>query len=374
LHRRTQASTEGLAGRLAARARVMRDGVTVEIPAREIVPGDVVIVAAAESFPADGVLIGGTNLQADESALTGEALPVRKRPFDSASMRCDVETESREVSIEHDHWAAAGTRLLTGEAHLRVVVTGSETLYGEIVRSAQAGAHERTPLQKALTSLVIALLVVATILGVALGVTRYLQGHGALDALLSAVTLAVAALPEEFPVVFAFFLSVGVYRLAHRQALVRRAVVVENIGRVTCICSDKTGTLTEGRLHLSHVQPAAGSTAEACTALAASAARPDSSDPLDQALLAAAKPIAGALVAAFPFPEDRRRETAVLRDGDGRLLAVIKGAPETVLAQCDLEPEQRAAWLARTAQLAAGGHKIIACARRGLTDFSGAEP
>lgn len=374
LHRRTQASTEGLAGRLAARARVMRDGVTVEIPAREIVPGDVVIVAAAESFPADGVLIGGTNLQADESALTGEALPVRKRPFDSASMRCDVETESREVSIEHDHWAAAGTRLLTGEAHLRVVFTGSETLYGEIVRSAQAGAHERTPLQKALTSLVIALLVVATILCVALGVTRYLQGHGALDALLSAVTLAVAALPEEFPVVFAFFLSVGVYRLARRQALVRRAVVVENIGRVTCICSDKTGTLTEGRLRLTHVLPASDASEDELLHIAAFASRRESADPMDRAIRERVPNANAQRIASFPFGEDRRREVNIVRDDRGRTVAAAKGAPETILGMTALSQSERDEWLRRTIELASSGHKVIACACLELSNWPGGEP
>ncbi|MBL9033137.1 MAG: cation-transporting P-type ATPase [Rhodospirillaceae bacterium] len=368
LHRRTLASIEGLAGRLAARAQVIRDGAPCSIAAAELVVGDLVLLESGDALPADGLIVAGENMQVDESALTGESFPVRKHAFAGAMPSAGA------VVVEERHWGAAGTRLLAGQGRLRVARVGAETLYGQIVRSARQGRQERTPLQHAIGSLVSWLLAAAVLLCIVLAVTRYLQGYGLLDAFLSAVTLAVAALPEEFPIVFTFFLGVGVYRLAHRQALVRRAVVVENIGRITCICSDKTGTLTEGRLHLSHVQPAAGSTAEACTALAASAARPDSGDPLDQALLAAAKPIAGALVAAFPFTEDRRRETAVLRDGDGRLLAVLKGAPETVLAQCDLEPEQRASWLARTAELAAGGHKIIASARRSLTGFSGAEP
>ncbi len=103
-----------------------------------------------------------------------------------------------------------------------------------------------------LVDLVAIMLMAALVMCVALAAIRSMQGHGLVDAFLSAVTLAVAALPEEFPVVFTFFLGVGVYRLARRQALVRRAVAVENIGRVTCICSDKTGTLTEGKLALSH--------------------------------------------------------------------------------------------------------------------------
>ena len=153
------------------------------------------------------------------------------------------------------HWVAAGTLLLTGRARVRLAYTGPETLYGEIVRLALQGTHARTPLQAAIGRLVAMLLAAALLMCVVLAVIRLYQGYGIVDALLSAVTLGVAALPEEFPVVFTFFLGAGVYRLAKRQALVRRAVAVENIGRITCICSDKTGTMTEGRLVLAHRAP-----------------------------------------------------------------------------------------------------------------------
>ncbi len=375
LHRRTQASTEGLAGRLAARARVLRDGVFVDIPATEIVPGDVVIVRESEPFPADGVLIAAQNVQVDESALTGEALPVRKQRFESLLPAPDGNEASREYVIEHEHWAAAGTRLLTGEVHLRVVLTGADTLYGQIVRSAQAGARERTPMQKALTSLVATLLMAASAMCVALGVTRYLQGHGALDALLSGVTLAVAALPEEFPVVFTFFLSIGVYRLARRQALVRRAVVVENIGRVSCICSDKTGTLTEGRLHLTHARPARHVSEQTLLRAAALASRAESADPMDRALRERAPDAFEETVATFPFTEDRRREVTILRTQQSGLVAVAKGAPETIIGMTTtLSQAEREKWLRETMELASSGHKVIACARCDLESWEGGEP
>src|SRR6185369_5251372 len=117
--------------------------------------------------------------------------------------------------------------------------------------------------------------------------------------LVSAVTLAVAALPEEFPVVLTFFLGVGVYRLARRQALVRRAVSVENIGRVSCICSDKTGTITDGRLRLTHSIPADGTSAGQLLGLAARASRAGHGDPLDEVILREAT-VAGAVISAAP--------------------------------------------------------------------------
>lgn len=367
LHRRTQASTEGLAGRLSSTATVVRDGEVTVLRAVDLVPGDLAIVAEGESFPADGLIVEGRGLLVDESALTGEAVPVSKAPFPG------LLGAAAEVSADALHWGMAGTRLLTQTAMLRVVYTGSETLYGEIVRSAQAGRHARTPLQRAIASLVLALVLIAILACVALAVVRLRQGHGIVDAVVSAVTLAVAALPEEFPVVFAFFLGVGVYRLARVQALVRRAVVVENIGRVTCICSDKTGTLTEGRLRLVDVVPAPGVTRERLLEAAAATSRAESGDPLDQAVLATAR-ARGARVATFPFTEDRRREVAVIHDADATPRCLAKGAPETILEMTDLSPGERASWRVRSDELASSGRKVIACAGRVLEAWTGDEP
>jgi Ca2+-transporting ATPase len=364
LHRRTRASTEGLHSRLASTATVVRDDVPRPQPATAIVPGDLVLVAAGEPFPADGIVIDGADLQSDESILTGEAYPVAKRPPPA------LLGEGGEPLVEHEHWGFAGTRLLTGRASLRVVFTGGETLYGEIVRSAVSGGHPRTPLQSAIQSLVSVLVAAAAVMCLIMAWARLRQGYGWVDALVSAVTLASAALPEEFPVVFTFFLGVGVYRLARRHALVRRAVSVENIGRVSCICSDKTGTITQGRLHLAHLVAAAGIDDARLLALTALASRHDSRDPLDVAILRDAKTGAGSdrgeAIAVFPFTEGRRRETAIVRRDGGGLIAVAKGAGETVLAMCALSPAEAKEWAERMHALAAEGHRVIACAWRPL--------
>ncbi len=372
LHRRTQASTAGLASRLATTARVLRGGVAREIAARDLVPGDLTIVATGQPFPADGIVVGGEEIQADESALTGEAFPVRKRSAAAATLQ-------GEAAVDAEHWGFAGTRLLTGEARLLVALTGGETLYGEIVRSATRGPAVRTPLQSAIASLVAALVVGAAVVCIVLAAVRLWQGHGWVDALLSAVTLAVAAIPEEFPVVFTFFLGVGVHRLAKQRALVRRAVSVENIGRITCICSDKTGTITEGSLRVGHVEPAPGADEASLLAAGALASRAATGDPLDLAILAAATAAGagGAAVeslATFPFTEDRRRETSVVRTADGAIRTATKGSPEVVLALCELTAAARAAWVAKVDAWAADGHKVIAVASRPLGAFDGGEP
>jgi Ca2+-transporting ATPase len=369
LHRRTDASIEGLR---AASPRAPPSSATVRgRPSRR--PRSCPAISSGgrrRGLPADGVVIRGERMQADESTLTGEAFPVRKDPLP------DVPRHDDAANVDGGHWVFAGTRLLTGEARVRIVYTGGETLYGEIVRSATRGVHARTPLQSAVANLVAVLVVAATLVCLVLAWVRYQQGHGLIDALLSAVTLAVAALPEEFPVVLTFFLGVGVYRLAKRQALVRRAVVVENIGRVSCICSDKTGTLTEGRLELTHRCPADAVTPDRLLLLAAVASRRETGDPMDLAILDSLdEPLPTDRVASFPFTEDRKRETGIMRQ-HGTLVAAVKGAPEVVLEQCTATAEERVRWSARIDELAGTGHKVIACAWRPLdaTPWPGGEP
>jgi Ca2+-transporting ATPase len=365
LHRRTQASMAGLKSRLSTTATAFRDGVKETVPTDQLVPGDLVLVSSGEAIPADALVVSGGNIQVDESVLTGEAYPVIKRPLECAP------TDGGEPLVDEVHWVFAGTRMLTGNAQLRVAFTGQETYYGEIVRSAIQGSHESTPLQLAIRHLVKVLLVAALAACGILAAVRLRQGHGWLDAFLSAATLAATAIPEEFPVVFTFFLGVGVYRLAKRQALVRRAVAVENIGRVSVICSDKTGTLTEGQLRLAHILPAAGLAEDELRTLATIAARAESGDPMDDAILhwpARSNSISGTQIrhATFPFTEDRKRETGIVSDATGRMIAVTKGAMEVVVSMCTISEAECQAWLAKAGELASQAHKVVGVAQRDL--------
>ncbi|MCP5150663.1 MAG: cation-transporting P-type ATPase [Chromatiales bacterium] len=340
LHRRTSASIQGLSRSLASRATVIRAGHPIVIASVEVVPGDIVIATAGESFPADGLLAECDGVLVDESLLTGEAHPVRKEPLEAWPQA------AMPIAIDGRQWGFAGTRVLSGSARMVVVFTGAQTLYGDIVRSAVHGAHDRTPLQRAVADLVRILVVAAAGLCVVLGITRLLQGYGPLDAILSALTLAVAALPEEFPVVLTFFLGVGVYRLARRQALVRRGVVVESIGRVTTLCTDKTGTITQGRLELTHCYPVSGLDTPDLLARALSASRPELGDPVDVAIARAAPSgQRGSVVARFPFTEARKRETVLVATDVG-LRASMKARSETVPSvSAGSIPPRRHGWL-----------------------------
>lgn len=366
LHWRTQASTASLKGQLQASALVIREGKEIAIDTFELVPGDLVRIVSEHSFlPADGYWESAEALQVDESVLTGEAFPIAKKCLAPNELR-----GLKEAVVGAELLGFAGTRALTGSGTLRVHSTGPSTAYGEIVQSVSAVTHERTALQLSIARLTKYLVYAAAVFCLFLAAIRYYQGHGWLDALLSAATLAVAAIPEEFPVVFAFFLGVGVYRLAKCRALVRRAVSVENIGRVTRICTDKTGTITIGQLRLTHVDEADGVSEKEVLLDACVASNPEGSDPVDQAILFAAKqknlepPLRTRVI---PFTEDRKRETAFFHR-EGSAFCAMKGSPETVLARADLAPIEKATWLEKTTSWARGGHKVLAVAVHELTD------
>lgn len=359
LHRRTEASLKGFTSALATHATAMRDGHECTIPATDLVPGDLVRVRAGGPFPADGLILSGHSIQTDESSLTGEAYPVPKQPLANGGG----------PTLPDENWVFAGTRSLTGEALMRVIFTGQDTIYGNVVCAATATRKARTPLQRSVAGLVRVLLVIAACACVVLAAVRIVQGYGIVDAFLSAAILAVAAIPEEFPVVLTFFLGVGVFRLARANALVRQAVAVENIGRVSVICSDKTGTITEGRLTVHQLHPAQGTTPDRLLELGRMASRWETGDPLDRVLLLAEpEPGAGPL-ASFPFTEARRREVAIWPRA-GRLMAAAKGAPETILGMCQLDEPRASRVRAETASMADAGQKVIACAWREIADAS----
>jgi Ca2+-transporting ATPase len=366
LHWRTQASTSGLKGNLSSKVKVIRDENELEIDSQELVPGDLLRLSTGLFLPADGVIEEASEIQIDESVLTGEAFPIQKAKsqVDPFSL-----TDRQEVPVDPKCLAFAGTRVLTGKGLLRVLFTGPNTSYGEIVRSVSKMPHDLTPLQTSIGKLVRSLIAVSAGLCLLLAGLRIYQGHGWLDALLSAATLAIAAIPEEFPVVFTFFLGVGIYRLAKKQALVRRAVSVENIGRVTQICSDKTGTITTGELELTHIDPAQAGEEDKVLEVGALASNAEGADPVDIAIFRKAAAQKVPLVEAtkrFPFTEDRKRESAFAKIENGDVI-VTKGAPETIFNLSQLTQTQKETWLQKTNDWAKAGHKVLACAKRSLS-------
>jgi Ca2+-transporting ATPase len=231
---------EALRQMTAPTATVMRDGEEVRIPARELVPGDVILLSTGDRIPADARLIEAINLQVEESALTGESVPVEKHVhplgYDNLPLG------------DRRNMVYAGTSVTYGRGRALVVATGMHTEFGKIARMLQTVETVRTPLQENLDRvgnvLARAAFVVVGLI-VALGLLR---GQPVIDMLIFGIALAVAVVPEALPAVVTISLAIGVQKMAKRNALIRRLPAVETLGSTSVICTDKTGTLTKNEM------------------------------------------------------------------------------------------------------------------------------
>ncbi len=373
----------------AAKSTVIRDGHRRVVDAKELVPGDIVALEAGGSVPADIRLAWVAQLKIAESALTGESVPVEKH--------CRViEAESLAIG-DRSNMAFKGTTVAYGRGRGIVVATGMQTELGLIARLLDAGLESKTPLQLRLAQFgrrlgLIVIGVCAVVLAVGLA-----RGEPAGIMFLTAISLAVAAIPEALPATLAVSLALGARKMAARMALVRRLPAVEALGSVTYICSDKTGTLTQDRMHVEQVVSADGIS---WPGAAASGAEPWASlftalalnndveerpggipfgDPTEVALYRAALEAGYARaeierdrprVLELPFDSERKRMTTLHPDATG-FVAYTKGAPEAVVKRCQraLNAAPRATFDAEGAfdiagLMASEGLRVLAVARR----------
>jgi Ca2+-transporting ATPase len=330
--------------RLSARTTVVRrDGRDARISALDVVVGDLVFVHEGDVVPADSSLVALTELHVDEASLTGESLPVTKHEGDDLF---------------------AGTTVLSGRAAARVVATGARTRYGAIGHLVAETAPQRTPLQQAVRRLVLVFAVIGAGACVAVVTLELARGAPWGDAVIAGIALAIATVPEEFPMVYTLYLALGARRLARDHALVRRLPSVETLGSTSVICVDKTGTLTQGRVA---VAEAVGADPRALLEAAVLASEPRPFDPLDVAVLeyAAAHDVdvdalhRGDLVADYPFDPVGKYVTHVWRMAGGQFRVVAKGSVETLGEGSGTELHDT---------LAARGMRVIAVAEAMLVD------
>ena len=372
----------------AAQATVVRGGQTQVIPASELVPGDIVLLEAGNKVPADLRLIDIAQLRVDESALTGESVTVEKQ--------AGVLTGMVHALGDRLNMAFKGTTATHGRGRGLVMATGMLTELGKVAGLMDRDGDRSTPLQlrlaafgKLLALVVIAICAVIFVVGV-------LRGEDPVLMILTAVSLAVAGIPEALPVVVTVLLALGARRMVSQNALIRRLPSVETLGSVTFICSDKTGTLTQNRMHAellrvdgqAWVQGSDKPDERFSELLRAAALCNDASrtregawqgDPTETALTQVALQ-AGldkavleaqcARVQELPFDSERKRMTTMHRAGEG-FVAYTKGAPESVIPLCTLQwhatgavPLQHGELLAVADALAARGLRVLALARR----------
>lgn len=382
-------SAEALRRLGAVATRVRRGGRLREVPAEELVPGDVVVLEAGDVVSADLRLRAAARLQADESQLTGESLPVDK----------DLEPVPEDTPLaERRSLLFRGSSVVRGSGEGVAVATGMATEVGRIAALAATAEREATPLEERLARLGRTLAWVALAIAAATAGLGALSGRDLFLMVETGIALAVAAIPEGLPIVATIALARGVWRMAHRQALVNRLSAVETLGAVTVILTDKTGTLTENRMTLWRVavedgvlpvedgHPAVRAALEVgalCNNAALAEDGGGIGDPLEVALLLAAARAgidrqrllaASPEVREEPFDPRRKLMATVHRSGEGELRVAVKGAPEAVLAAATrvlaaggeraLGAAAREAWQERQRDLAAQGYRVLGLAQK----------
>jgi H+-transporting ATPase len=339
-----------LKAHLALRARVKRDGKWTTIPARQLVPGDLVRLRLGDIVPADVRLGDGDPVEVDQSALTGESLPVTR---------------------ESQQEVYSGSIIKQGETDGFVYATGTKTYFGktaELVESTKTTSHfQRAVLKIGNYLIVIAVILVAVILAVSI-----VRGDSFMTTLQFALVLTIAAIPVAMPTVLSVTMAVGARLLAKKRAIVSRLASIEEMAGVDVLCSDKTGTLTQNKLTLGEPYSADGTPADEVVLAAALASREEDEDPIDLAVLSGVKnreQLSHYQIEHFqPFDPVHKRTEAAVVSPDGEKFTVSKGAPQVILDLVDDSEKVRPAAENAIAEFAHRGFRSLGVARRTGSD------
>ncbi|MEO8052330.1 MAG: cation-translocating P-type ATPase [Acidobacteriota bacterium] len=383
--RKTERALEALRDLSSPRALVIRDGQRQRIAGREVVPGDILVLAEGDRVPADAALFSATNLAVDESLLTGESVPVRKQAgtIDGAETKFSMEAPGGDDLP----FVYSGTLMVHGAGMARVLATGLGTELGKIGKTLQNAVSEPSLVQRDTRRVVRVMagagLSLCALLAVVYGITRgdWLRGF------LAALTMAMAVLPEELPVVLTVFMALGAWRLSRVRVLTRNMPAIETLGAATVLCVDKTGTLTRNQMEVTRLF--AGGELLDVTAASTPAALPEqwhdllefamlstqieAHDPMDRAIqqlgertLSGTEHLHGdwSLVRQYPLARQLLAISQVWRSPDGAdYIIAAKGAPEAIADLCHLPEAEVAAALAAATGLASQGLRVLGVAK-----------
>lgn len=362
---RASNAMEALRERLAITARVFRDGRTTDVPASEIVRGDIIVLAAGSLVPADGVLIEATDLHVDEAALTGESFPVIKA--------------AAAESITDDNRIHMGTSIRSGSAKAVVLQTGAGTQFGSIV-SAVGKLEPETSFARGVRRFGLLMTQIMMVMTALIFPINLLLGRPLLDSLLFSVALAVGLAPELLPAIVTVTLARGAQKLAKSGVLVRRLVAIENLGAMDVLCTDKTGTLTEGVVKLVRACDASGAASPETLkwAILNASLQTGLPNPLDEAIIGGAT---GVDIEAYekhdevPYDFERKRLSVLVSGPEGNWL-ICKGAVAAILPVCarvragdqsqSLTGPRRKAEERRLEKWSAQGYRVLAVAVKAM--------
>lgn len=349
---KAEAALAALKNMTKPNARVHRDGSDIMIPSGELVPGDLLLLAAGDIIPADARIVESAALKSDESALTGESVPVEKR--------ADVEIATDAPLGDRLNMVYSGSFVSYGRATALVVATGMSTEMGKIASLLESEEGRNTPLQEKLTQLGKYLALAALTICAVIFILGIMVGTPLVQMFMTAISLAVAAIPEGLPAIVTIVMAIGVQRMVARHAIIRRLLAVETLGSTSVICSDKTGTLTQNRMTLvkvfagGKIVPLEESSVAVkelvkygaiCTDGAVEivdGVEKHTGDPTETAIVAAALRMGmdkAALardykrLAEIPFDSERKLMTTI-NEVDGRVVAIVKGAPDNLFERC----------------------------------------
>jgi P-type Ca2+ transporter type 2C len=360
---RAETAIAALREMTSPRARVVRSGRQAVIPAHDVVPGDVLLLEAGDIVAADAEILEASRLQLNEAVLTGESLPVTKAATGVGSSHSLGERQG-EVFM--------GTAVVSGTSLARVRATGMKTELGKIAHLISTAKNEETPLQIQLNQVGKTLLYLCLAVVLLVAAIGFLRGISWVELLIFSVSLAVAAVPEGLPAIVTVALALGVQRMAARNALVRKLPSVETLGSVSVICTDKTGTLTTGKMRVRELWgedqvELLKAAASCCDAELDVEGTGGTGDPTEIAILIAALERGfrredieshNPRLSMEPFDPERRRMSVFRKDG----INYIKGAVESVLPLCRTETASSAALQRTTADLASRGLRVLAVA------------
>jgi Ca2+-transporting ATPase len=390
---KTEHALEALRDLSSPRALVVRDGERKRIAGREVVRGDRIVLAEGDRIPADAIVLACSNLSTDESLLTGESLPVRK-----VAAAIDAQDSSKMPHPGGDDlpFVYSGTLVVQGQGVAQVREIGVHTEMGKIGNALQKVKSELTPLQREMNRLVSRLFSIALALCIAIVVVYGLTRGDWLKGVLAGITLAMAILPNEFPVVVTIFLALGAWRISQNHVLARRAAAVETVGAATVLCVDKTGTLTLNQMSVQqlcayadnpaekpysydlslHTREPLPETVHSLVEFCILASQRDPFDPMEKAFkqlgthyLAHTEHLHNdwQLLREYPLSPDLLAMSHVWQSADGKQYEIAaKGAPEAIADLCHFIPSQQQCLAEQVSDMAAQGLRVLGVAKASL--------